>query len=99
MIGVRGAMKRCGPRGDWSLTLKLIFVVAGVDIASRACTLSKKKAEMHDPMELFVFRASSTIGMTTDKWCVVTGGSVGCWKGRWFDHGFRKKLFCFGDIL
>ncbi len=99
MIGIKGSMKLCGPEDNWSMTLKLIFVLAGVDVASRTYTLSKKKAEMHDTIELFVFRASYTIGMTTDKWCVVIGGTVGYWKGKWFDHGFKKKLFCFGDII
>ena len=99
IIGVKGSMKLCGPESDWVLTLTITFIVAGMDVATRTYTLSKKKAEVHDTIELFVFRASYTIALTTDRWCVKIGGSVGYWKGTWHDHGFNKTLFCFGDIL
>lgn len=99
IVGVNGTLKLCGPESDWSLTTVLNFTAADVRVMTREYTLSRRKAEIHDEFELFAVRASYKLGLKTDGWCVYLGGSVGYWKGKWYDHGFQKTLFCFGGIL
>ena len=99
IVGVNGTLKLCGPESDWSLTAVLNFTAADVPVATRKYTLSRRKAEIQDKFELFAVRASYKLGMKTDGWCVYLGGSVGYWKGKWYDHRFDKTLFCFGSIL
>ncbi len=99
IVGVNGTLTLCGPESDWSLTPVINWTVANVKVWTRKYTFSKAKQEIHDGFELVAVRASYTLGIKTDGWCVYVKGSAGYWKGTWKDSKFDKTLLCFRTIL